>query len=79
LVQKSTFEVYQKKVYQSCPKTRTGIVQNSCITLMKGFDPLQMLTTVFGAVSSDIIVEHVYEKHNVKFSAKDMCLLCRRD
>jgi len=46
---------------------------------MKGFDPLQMLTTVFGAVSSDIIVEHVYEKHNVKFSAKDMCLLCRRD
>jgi len=35
-----------KKVHQSCPKTRTGIVQNSCITLMKGFDPLQMLTTV---------------------------------
>jgi len=31
-------------VNQSCPKTRMGIVQN--ITLMRGFDPLQMLTTV---------------------------------
>jgi len=35
-----------KKVNQSCPKTRMGIVQNSCVTLMKGFDPLQMLTSV---------------------------------
>jgi len=33
-------------VDQKSSKTRTGIVQNSCITLMKGFDPLQMLTTV---------------------------------
>jgi len=31
---------------KSCPKTRTGIVQNSCKTVMKGFDPLQMLTPV---------------------------------
>jgi len=23
--------------HQSCPKTRTGVVQSSCITLMKGF------------------------------------------
>jgi len=28
------------------PKTRTSIVQNSCITLMNGFDPLKM-TTVY--------------------------------
>jgi len=35
-----------RKVNQSCPKTRTCIVQNVCITLMKGFDPLQTLTVV---------------------------------
>jgi len=40
-----------KKVHQSCPKTRTVIVQNACLTLMKGFYPLQMLTTVFQRVS----------------------------
>jgi len=27
-----------------------GIVQNSCVTLMKGFDPLQMLTIVHEAL-----------------------------
>jgi len=37
--------------HQSCPKTRTSVVQSSCITLMKGFDPLQMLTAVFGPVT----------------------------
>jgi len=31
-----------KKVHQRCPKARTGLVQNSCMTWMKGFDPLQM-------------------------------------
>jgi len=30
-----------RKVDQSWPKMRTGVVQNSCITLLKGFDPLQ--------------------------------------
>jgi len=40
-----------KKDHQSCPKTKTGIVQNSCIILMKGFDPLQTLTTEHSVVS----------------------------
>ncbi len=33
-----------KKVPQSCPKTRK---QDFTITLTKGFDPLQMLTSVY--------------------------------
>jgi len=33
-------------VNQSCPKTSIGFVQNSCITLLKCFDPLQMLATI---------------------------------
>ncbi len=33
-----------KKVHQSCPKTRTHFGFRT--TLMKGFDPLQMLTTI---------------------------------
>jgi len=35
-------------------KPRTGIVQNSCLTLMKSFDPLQMLAAVC-----------VYRLHNI--------------
>ncbi len=35
-----------KKVNQSCPKTRTHFGFRYRTTLMKGFDPLQMLTTV---------------------------------
>jgi len=31
----------------SCSKTGTGVVQNSWMTSMKGFDPIQMLTTVY--------------------------------
>jgi len=37
-----------KKVNQSCQdKNGSGSVQTSCITLITGFDPLQMLTTVY--------------------------------
>jgi len=38
-----------------------GIVQNSCITLMKGFDPLQMLTTV---VSTNIKEHNSFQHDN---------------
>jgi len=31
----------------SCSKTGLGLVQNSWMTSMKGFDPIQMLTTVY--------------------------------
>ncbi len=34
-----------QKVHQSCPKTRNGYCFCFRTTLMKGFDPLQMLTT----------------------------------
>ncbi len=48
-----------KKVHQSCPKTRTHFGFRFRTTLMKGFDQLQMLTTIY---SHFICIPHVFFK-----------------
>ncbi len=52
-----------KNVHQSCPKTRTRFGFGT--TLMKGFDPLLMLTTVYTNTKDWIFF---FQKGCIKFS-----------